>query len=691
MKIFIAAIILVPALLFGSIVMLLDNPDYYQEELSSIVKAETGFDLTVNGEIKWRYWPLIAINVTGVELRPAGAQEALMTLNSVAVDLKLLPLIFGAELAIDGLSIDGLAVNAIVDAAGKGNWEVAGDSAEIEDTAEDGDSSNVQIDIAGIDISNANISYAELATASHYVILINSLSTGAVRYNEPTRIDFDIIVEDKPAQMRSMINGGGNISFDAAFSQYQFKQLMINTQTSMPDMGDLPASITLNGSADLQAGILTLANSDFTIADIKGSTSLNVTDINGAPTLQGKLKITPFAIKPLMASLKLDPIVTNNPDALSSFGLTADISGTMPLLGLTNLIAQLDSSSITGSLTADTGDKIKAGFNLAIDQVNLSDYLSPEIAPTEPAAAAVAAIDSEALPIELLNTYELDGKLSIGQINYDAYRLNNFVTTIVNRQQKLAVSTTMNGYDGQISLNFDATTPTSGKAAGTTKLSIKGLNITKLTDFEWITGSLDLNSQTNFTGKMLSEILDTLNGDNRFTINNGTLDVSPMKSATAMIDSLRGKTSSVASWPDKMPFESLNGNLALNAGIEANQQLQIQLETMLIGGTGGIDYWNNQLVYDIGITLQESSTSQFSVKPPLAGLRWPLHCEGAMDASPVELCLPNLKGVQKLVTDMLTQEVQRQGTEKIVEKLQDQLSPEIQDKAKNLLKGLFGT
>ena len=139
MKILIAAIILIPALLFGSIVMLLDNPDYYQDELSSIVKTQTGFEVAINGDIKWRYWPLIAINITGVELRPVDAADALMTLDSVAVDLKLLPLIFGAELAIDGLSIDGLTVNAVVDADGKGNWEVAGNSTETQAVAEDGD------------------------------------------------------------------------------------------------------------------------------------------------------------------------------------------------------------------------------------------------------------------------------------------------------------------------------------------------------------------------------------------------------------------------------------------------------------------------------------------------------------------------------------------------------------------------
>ncbi|MFT7133039.1 MAG: AsmA protein [Cyclobacteriaceae bacterium] len=690
MKIFIAAIVLIPALLFGGVMLLLDNPDFYQDELSSIVKAQTGFDLTINGEIKWRYWPPIAIDVTGVELRPSGAENTLMTLDNVAVDLKLLPLIFGAELAIDGLTIDGLTVNAKVDAEGKGNWEVPGNSADADVAAENGDSSNVKLDIAGISISNANISYVEQATAIHYVILINALTTGPVRYDELTRMDFDMIIEDKPAKLRSEISGSGNLAFNAGFTQYQFKALAINTKTSMPDMGDIPASVTLNGSADLQAGTLVLAESNFSVAEIAGSTSLNVTDLNGAPTLQGKLQITPFAIKPLMARLKLEPIETNNPDVLGSFGLTADISGTMPKLGLTNLNMQLDSSTIKGRIDADLGDKLKAGFDLAIDHIILSDYLGPNVVPAEETAAA-APTDSEAIPVELLNTYELDGKLSIGKITYDTYALDNLVIEIVNRQQKLTVSTTASGYDGQISFNFDAQTPVTGAVIGATKMSITGLNITKLTAFEWITGSLDLDSQTSFKGKMLSQVLNTLTGDNRFTINNGTLDVTPIKSATAVVDGLRGKTSSVATWPDKMPFESLAGNLALQAGIKANQQLNVQVETMLITGTGGVDYWNNQLAYDIGITLQESSTSQFSVKPPMAGLRWPLHCEGAMDASPVDLCLPNMKGVQNLVADLLKQEVQRQGTEKIVEKLQEQLSPDMQDKAKSLLKGLFGT
>jgi len=690
MKIFIAAIILIPALLFGGALLLLDNPGLYQDELASVVKSQTGYELKINGDVKWRYWPPIAIDVSGVELRSSETKNALMTLDSVAVDLKLLPLIFGAELAIDGLSIDGLVVNAVVDAAGKGNWEVAGET--VGETAETGeDSDSVKLDIASIKISNANINYEELATASHYVITLNSLSTGAVRYDELTRVDIDMVVEDKSAKLRSVVTASGNLAFDQNFSQYQFKQLTLNTQTSMPDMGDISATVTLNGSADLDAGTLTLADSAFNVADVQGSTSLNVTDLMGAPTLQGKLQVTPFAIKPLMARLKLDPIVTSNPDALKTFGLTANISGSLPKLDLTNLTAQLDSSAITGSLHADMGDKIKAGFDLAIDQINVSDYLEPDTAPPASGTAAPAPTDSEAIPVELLNTYEIDGKLTIGQVIYDTYTLNDLVASIVNRQQKLAVITTMSGYDSQINMNLDVQTPVSGTPQGTTALSIKGLNITKLTGFEWITGTLALDSQTSFKGSMLSQVLDTLTGDNRFTITDGTLDVTPVKTATAVVDGLRGKTSSVAAWPDKMPFESLKGNLALKDGIKANQQLNVQVETMLIAGTGGVDYWNNQLAFDIGITLQDSATSQFSVKPPLAGLRWPLHCEGAMDASPVDLCLPDMKGVQNLVADLLKQEVKRQGSEKIAEKLKDQLPPEIQEKAKNLLKGLFGT
>jgi AsmA protein len=148
MKLILALLALIPALLFGAVLFLLDNPDLYRQQLNDAVKRETGFELNINGDISWRYWPPIAIKVSDIEIQPAGSDQPFLLLETAAVDLKLIPLLLGGELAIDGLTIDGLTLNAEVAADGKGNWQVA-DTATAAAEADSSDSSaNLNLDIA---------------------------------------------------------------------------------------------------------------------------------------------------------------------------------------------------------------------------------------------------------------------------------------------------------------------------------------------------------------------------------------------------------------------------------------------------------------------------------------------------------------------------------------------------------------
>lgn len=704
MKKVIGALLLLPLLFFGLLLLVLDNPGLYRDQLASTVKAETGFALQINGDISWRYWPPIAIQASDVDLRPAGADRALLSFASAAVDLKLLPLIFGGELAIAGLSIDGLTLNAIVAADGKGNWEVPSATKENAATETQTQDNTIKLDIASVKVSNASITYfvpknvdpknVDPKNAADYRVTIKSFSTGALRYDTPVTLAFDLTLEDQTARVSAAVNGGGQLTFNSSFDRFQLQNLVINSLVKIPDLGEINTGLNLTGQADLQAGTASLQGSSWQLADLRGSVDLAITDLMGARNLQGKFQLEPVALQALLASLHQPAIETSRADALSSFSASADISGTMPELKLTNLQARLDNSTLTGSLGinlgAATGTKPGVRFDLAMDQVHVSDYLPPVVAATESATAAPLPVDSEVLPVALLHQYDLDGKFTLGQLSYDTYEFSQLVLAVKNANEQLAVDLSTQGYDGRIALKFAARMPVGGTPSATSTLQVTGLDITKLTEFEWITGAVDLQSETRFRGQMLSAILASISGNNVFTIRHGTLDVTPIKTVAATVDSLRGKSSGVAEWPDKMPFQALNGNLRLTDGIQANQQLNLQLETMNIAGGGGIDYWQNQLVYDIGITLQENAASQFSVGPPLAGLRWPLHCAGAMDASPVTLCLPDSKGVSRMVTDLLQQEIKRQGREKLREKLGEQLPADVEEKAKSLLKGLFG-
>jgi len=215
-------------------------------------------------------------------------------------------------------------------------------------------------------------------------------------------------------------------------------------------------------------------------------------------------------------------------------------------------------------------------------------------------------------------------------------------------------------------------------------ISVSNIDVAKLDLVRFITGRATITSDTTFKGHMLSAILDSLDGTTTFNVVDGTMDVTPVKKTALLVDTLRGKDSGIADWPDKMPFEKLDGRHRLVNGIKANQQLDFTLETVHIAGTGGLDYFGNHVDYDLTVALENTAGAAFHVGPTLEGVKWPFRCEGDLDAALTDICGPDEKAVQKVVADIAKQQVKRKGEETIREKIEEKV-PEL----KNKLKGLF--
>ena len=681
MKFLLGLLVLMPIVVFGAILILLDSPELYRTQLTATVRQATGFELDIKGDVNWRYWPPVAIQITDVEVRPAGRDQRLLSLETAAIDLKLLPLLFGGELAINGLTIDGLIVNAEVDSNGKGNWQPT-EAIRYEADTSAKDKSRVKFDVGSISISRATLQYRAPNTA--YLLQLKSLTTGSVRTDEATHIAFDLVAEDQLTHRAASVQGGGEIQFNENLDRYEITQLQIHSRTQLPDLVELTTDLTLNGVADLKQGTLDLIDSELRLAALSARFNLQVTQLNTNPIFTGNLLIQPFAIRPLLTALKLPAVETRNPDVLKTFELTADFYGSPTDIHLTDLSAKLDAMAIDGAINANLGDTTFAGFDLTLNNLTLSDYLPLALAADPSSTGDAPPKDSQVLPLDLLKQYSLDGKLRVGRLRYEDYELTDLDFAVTNNSQQLQVNAAARGYAGQVKLTLAAQKTIDSMPKSIVTLTVNEMDISQLTDLEWITGRLELDSSLRFEGQLLSQVLDSLSGSNRFRIKQGSLDVSPVKNIASIVDGLRGQSSGIEDWPDRMPFESLTGNLTLNDGIEANQQLNVQLETLTIVGGGGINYWQNRLDYTLDISLMESNTSPFSVKPPLAGLHWPLHCAGALNASPASLCKPSKKDIEDLVANLRKQELKRQGQEKLKSEL-----PELRDKAKKLLKGLF--
>ena len=584
-------LVLVPVLLVAVLAVLLSNPDYYKEPLTDLVREQSGFEVAINGELSWRYFPPIALNVSDVEVRPAGSDEPLASLQSAEIDLAVMPLVFGGEVAVDALTFEGITVNAMVDESGKANWDTGTAETSPAQPEDPGNSEDValSLDIDAIRFMDISVRYVDEQAGAEYLAEIERLETGTIRLEERAQVEFAASITDVAGGMNASIEGAGQLTIASGLGSVKFTNLGLNQQLQLPDMQAIDLFLTLNGSYDINGSVLDVV-------------------LNG----------------------------------------------------------QLDDTQIAGSATVDTSTSVtKVIADLSLGAINVDDYLG-EAAATETDAPAAPAEDVEVLPIETLKTVDLEAKISIDEIAYSDYAFQSFYVETTNRSDELNANVTLDGYGGNASVRFTASTLADG--AGQTSVSLSNFDIQRFTGFEWITGTLSFESNTTFTGNMLSEVLSSIDGPTTFNVANGTLDVRPIKGIAVLVDTLRGRQSSVASWPDIMPFENMNGEHRFIAGADADQQLRFALEVVSAEGTGGFDYFANTMEYDLRLTMNENE-GPFSVGSGLARIEWPLHCEGALDASPADLCFPDRDAVQDVLEDVAKQELKRKGTEVLREKL----------------------
>lgn len=681
-------VVAIPVLLVLAIGLLLANPDLYRDRLTDTFEGQTGLELKIHGDIGWRYWPLIALDVNDLAIHPPGKSVPLAEFKRAAIDLELLPLLFGSDnIGIDGIILDGLRVNLEIDQDGNANWVTDTEEATTEAEPTTGDrptGDTFDLSITRIEITDARIDYRDHSAKQHYNVEIASLTTGPVFYDEPVDIEARFFLEDKVAGMTSRTHATGQLTFNSAFDQFTLDGMNLDNIVNMPDLPELRPDAVVTGQLNMRDGDANIEKAEITLDDLTATMSITANDLNGTPHYAGTLKTSTFNARKMLTRLKVELPEMANEAALSSVEVSTNIAGELPMVRLERLLATMDDTLMKGNVTLTLEDKTGLEFDLDIDRLNVSDYLPPvpEVAEGDEASATAdnsEPADVEVIPVEALNEYAVAGQVEIGEFIYDTYQFAPVTVTLNNQQQKLTADIAASGYEGNLKVGLSATT--GSNTSGQLRFNVADLNITRLTEWEWITGTLNADSNTRFTGRMLSEILDSIDGPTGFNIIDGTLDVTPIKALAADIDNLRGKTSSISEWPDKMSFEQLNGKHQLNNGISQDQVFGFQVENLNVAGMGGVDYWQNQLAYDIEVSLEETESGRFHVNPRLAGIGWPLHCEGRLDASPADMCRPDSKGVQKLVTEALKEETKRKALDKLEEK--------IPEDAKELLKGIF--
>ncbi|SDO39384.1 AsmA family protein [Vreelandella arcis] len=416
------------------------DPEDFKPRLTAVVEEQTGLNLELDGPLNWSFYPRIGVSVeTANAWLPSQNSEeepAFAAIDRAEVSVAFAPLLRG-EIAVDGLTMDGMRLNLKRNADGQGNWEPLLDRLmEQSDEAEtvlapasagpnaDASSLEVVLSIASVNINQADIRFRdeqaqvvwhlqELNISGSNVNPVRSFPLKAM-FKLTTHNNLDAEALERMPDVSSEIGLDTRLQLDLENQRFVLENTQLNTRTrfapeSEPQQLNLAAAETVvrlgeqqlslregrletnlrhpenwEGSlalalafgleGDWQAQTARLKDMQLTGPDnLRINGHVNVSQLRDAPEYQGQLTAAPSTLRPWLSRAGVT-LNTTSEAALSDVAMTSPIEGDLHKVALPSLSLVVDDSTFTGELSARL-DGSHIEFDLEGDELNLDRYL----------------------------------------------------------------------------------------------------------------------------------------------------------------------------------------------------------------------------------------------------------------------------------------------------------------------------
>jgi len=177
----VAAVIAIFAIAAIALTLFFD-PNDFREEIATAVHDETGRDLQIDGEISVKLFPWLAVEVGHAVLGNAEGfgEEPFAEFDRAHLSVRIVPLILSQEAKIGTAEIDGLRLNLQANGSGRTNWDDLLESGGDEAAAEAGGSGKAALEVSGVGINNATITYADQQTGDRYELTDVNFKLGRI-------------------------------------------------------------------------------------------------------------------------------------------------------------------------------------------------------------------------------------------------------------------------------------------------------------------------------------------------------------------------------------------------------------------------------------------------------------------------------------------------------------------------------
>lgn len=486
--------LVIVALAIVAVVVATFNPNDYKPLIVKLVHDKKQRTLNIEGDIKLAFWPKIGADLGKISLSEHNGDQEFAAVDGLKVSLALLPLL-KKELIVDTVYIDGARANIVRHKDGSTNFDDLL-------SADESESEQIKFDVSGIVVTNSAVNYHDQQDDNRIELSKFNLKTGHVALAAPFDMSTDFALKASKPALSVAAAVSGNFMADPDDRHYAAKGLDARVQGDFAGgkdvvvklSGDVDArpdgmeflvdglKLALSGNFDGAKTTLDLAapklvvqkdevsgkevklslsqekagdtiKANLALADVKGSPRAlqssgvrgDIAAKQGARTVQGKFS-SPFSgnIETLVFDL---PKLAGNLDVKDPALPKGAMQGDFDL----NLHADVKKEQVSSAFklaiddTKLRGDVAVAGFkqpdirfNLDADRLDLNKLLGQQ-----PAAGKTKAADAgpaAAPDLSALKTLRLAGKVAIGSILYDKYRIDTLNLGIKADGDRLSVS-----------------------------------------------------------------------------------------------------------------------------------------------------------------------------------------------------------------------------------------------------------
>lgn len=593
---------------------------HFKTPVEEYVRRATGRAFTAGGEVRLSLIPRCTLSFSELALgNPEGFDEPhLLTVESAEVRLKLRPLLFARELAVEGIVVRRPAIHLVTAADGRTSWDFAARSPGGGRVAPEAVPGGKPAP-AGLPIRSPRIDAVRLEKGR--VVVIDHRS-GSRR--EITDLDLTLrdLALDRPVQV-------------ALAAAWEGRPLALQGVVG-PFSGAAATPLALKATA-----------CDTAALELSGA----LYDLPAAPRLEAALALAEFSPRRLLAALGLPAPPTADPAALERLALRGTLRADGRSLHLAAEELSLDDTRARLAATLRDFARPVVAFELAVDRIDLDRYLPPPKAGRpEPGESGAGGKTTEGpahpAPASAAPRLAIEGDLSVGWLKAAGAVLEELTLHVVGRGglytvDPLALRLYGGKAGGRVVVDLKGAAP-----AATLGLTAEGVRIhpllKDLAGQEALEGTGRAALDIAFTGDSAAAVKRSLTGRGELLVSDGALigfDLADM--AHGIKSALTGKAASAGGRP-RTEFSELKVPFTLRDGLFHTEESHLQSPLLRVQASGRADLARERLDFRLTPRLVGAPKGPGETREGRGELEVPLRVTGTFAAPEIR---PDLKSL----------------------------------------------